>query len=73
METVTKEGIMSEFKNEIDVMVLIAEKNGATIARNKEGQVEDIFFTVFDLLRFADFLVTTTLENYDEIQDPKAV
>ena len=73
METVTKEGIMSEFKNEIDVMVRIAEKNGATIARNKDGLVEDIFFTVFDLLRFADFLVTTTLENYDEIQDPKAV
>lgn len=64
---------MSEFKNEIDVMVRIAEKNGATIARNKDGLVEDIFFTVFDLLRFADFLVTTTLENYDEIQDPKAV
>lgn len=64
---------MNEFEQELKVMVTIAEKCGATVARNQEGQIEDIFFTPHDLLRLADFLVNTTLENYEELKDSKAV
>lgn len=69
MDTVT----LDDFANEVKVMVAIAEECGATVAKNKEGQIEDIFFTPFDLLRFCDFLVSSTLENYDEIQNTPAV
>lgn len=58
-----------DITNEINVMVLIAEKSGATVARNKEGQIEDIFFTPFDLLRFCDFIISSTMENYEEIKN----
>lgn len=64
---------MNEWQQEIDMMVVIAEKCGATVVRNKEGQIEDIFFTPHELLRMADFLVNTTMENYEELKDSQAV
>ena len=64
---------MNEFEHEIKVIVQIAENSGATVARNQEGQIEDIFFTPFDLLRFCDFIVSSTMENYEEIKDTPSV
>lgn len=64
---------MNDFEQELKVIVLLAENNGATVARNKEGQIEDIFFTPYDLLRYTDFIVNSTMENYNEIKDPQAV
>jgi len=66
MDTVNK--VLQDLDTEVKVIVQIAENSGATVARNKEGQIEDIFFTPYDLLRFADFLITSTVENYNEIQ-----
>ena len=60
---------MSDFDTEVKVLVQIAENCGATVARNKQGQIEDIFFTPYDLLRYADYIVNTTMENYHEIKD----
>lgn len=55
--------IMEEFENEVKVMKVIAEKVGGEF----DG---DVFtFDPFSLLRFADFLVQTTLDNYEEIQN----
>ena len=64
---------MNDFEQELKVIVQLAENNGATVARNKEGQIEDIFFTPYDLLRYTDFIVNSTMENYNEIKDPQAV
>ena len=64
---------MNEFDTEAKVIIQLAENAGATVARNKEGQVEDIFFTPFDLLRYTDFIINSTMENYHEIKDTKAV
>lgn len=63
MDTITPESIVNEFDNEVKVMNLIAEKVGGEF----DG---DVFtFDTFSLLRFADFLVQTTLDNYEEIQN----
>lgn len=59
------ETVMDEFENEIRVMKLIVEKVGGEI----DGEV--ITFDPFSLLRFADFLVSSTLENYEELQNTK--
>ena len=64
---------MNDFETELKVIIQLAENNGATVARNKDGQVDDIFFTPYDLLRYTDYIVSTTMENYDEIKDTKAV
>lgn len=57
------EDIVNEFENEVKVMKVIAEKVGGEF----DG---DVFtFTTFSLLRFADFLVSSTLDNYEEIQN----
>ena len=64
---------MNDFEQELKVIVQLAENNGATVACNKEGQIEDIFFTPYDLLRYTDFIVNSTMENYNEIKDPQAV
>lgn len=58
---------MDEFENEIRVMKLIVEKVGGEI----DGEV--ITFDPFSLLRFADFLISSTLDNYEEIQNTKEV
>lgn len=59
---------MNDFETELKVIVQLAENNGATVARNKEGQVDDIFFTPYDLLRYTDYIVNSTMENYHEIK-----
>ena len=59
---------MNEFETELKVIIQLAENNGATVARNKEGQVDDIFFTPYDLLRYTDYIVNSTMENYHEIK-----
>lgn len=61
------ETVMDEFENEVRVMKLIVEKVGGEI----DGEV--ITFDPFSLLRFADFLVSSTLENYEELQNTKEV
>lgn len=68
-----KENTMNEFEHEIKVIVQIAENSGATTVRNEEGLIDSISFTSFDLLRFADFLVNSTMENYHEIKDAQTV
>lgn len=56
---------MNEFENEVRVMKTIAEKVGGEF----DG---DVFtFDTFSLLRFADFLVSSTLDNYEELQNTK--
>ena len=59
---------MNDFETELKVIVQLAENNGATVARNKEGLVDDIFFTPYDLLRYTDYIVNSTMENYHEIK-----
>lgn len=54
-------------------MMVVAEKVGATIATNKKGEVEDIFFTPAQLMNFCDFWITYALDNYEEIQNTKEV
>lgn len=61
------ETVMDDFENEVRVMKLIVEKVGGEI----DGEV--ITFDPFSLLRFADFLISSTLENYEEIQNTKEV
>ena len=50
-------------------MMMVAEKVGATIATNKNGEVADIFFTPSQLMNFCDFWITYALDNYEEIQN----
>lgn len=57
------DSIMEEFENEVKTLKIIVEKVGGEI----DGEV--ITFDPFSLLRFADFLVQTTLDNYEEIQN----
>ena len=58
---------MNEFENEVKVMKVIAEKVGGEF----DG---DVFtFDTFSLLRFADFLISSTFDNYEEIQNTKEV
>ena len=59
---------MNDFETELKVIVQLAENNGATVTRNKEGLVDDIFFTPYDLLRYTDYIVNSTMENYHEIK-----
>jgi len=54
---------MDEFENEVKTLKIIVEKTGGEI----DGEI--ITFTPFSLLRFADFLISTTLDNYEEIQN----
>jgi hypothetical protein len=69
METVD----MNEFQNEFEVMGVIAQKCGGNPLYDEDGKVYLYTFTPFELLRFADFLVTTTLDNYEEIQNTPKV
>lgn len=64
---------MSAFEQEIRVMTTVAEKCGGVTQLDEEGRVYLYTFTPYELLRFADFLVTSTLENYEELQDSKTV
>lgn len=59
--------MMNEFENEVKVLKVIVEKVGGEI----DGEV--ITFDPFSLLRFADFLVSSTLDNYEELQNTKEV
>lgn len=63
--------MMNEFENEVKVMTTIAEKCGAVTQLDDEGKVYLYTFTPFELLRFADFLVSSTLDNYEELQNTK--
>ena len=69
MDTVTPESIVSEFDNEVKVMTFIAEKCGAITQLDDDGKIYLYTFTPYELLRFADFLVSSTLDNYEEIQN----
>lgn len=57
--------IMEEFENEVKTLKIIVDKVGGEI----DGEV--ITFDTFSLLRFADFLIATTLDNYEELQNTK--
>lgn len=59
------DSIMEEFENEVKTLKIIVEKTGGEI----DGEV--ITFDAFSLLRFADFLVSSTLDNYEELQNTK--
>lgn len=67
------EEIMNEFENEVKVLLTIADKMGAEIIKSTDGKVHSIDFDPFSLLRFADFLVSSTLDNYEELQNTKEV
>jgi hypothetical protein len=73
MDTVTPESIVNEFDNEVKVMTLIAEKCGGVAQYDEEGNLYLYTFTPYELLRFADFLVSSTLDNYEEIQNSPEV
>lgn len=63
--------IMDNFENELKVLLTIADKMGAEIIKDTGGKVHSIDFDPFSLLCFADFLISSTLENYEEIQNTK--
>jgi hypothetical protein len=73
MDTVTPDSNVNELDQAIKTMTFIAEKCGGVTQYDEEGKVYLYTFTPYELLRFADFIVTSTLENHEELQDTKTV